>query len=77
MNFNSSFQMNASLEIFSAIVIFILSLAYLFQKNTKDKMFKWFFMLLILSVLMMSFDAPTFAVQTIDKSLKTNKSIKN
>lgn len=50
--------MNASLEFFSAIVIFILFITYLFQKGNKDKIFKWFLSLLILDVLMLSFDAP-------------------
>lgn len=58
MNFNSLFQMNASLEIFSAIVILILFATYLVQNGKKDKMFKWFLTLLILDVLMLFFDAP-------------------
>lgn len=58
MNFNGLFQMNASLEIFSGVVILILSITYLLQKGKKDKMFKWFFALLVLDVLMMFFDAP-------------------
>lgn len=58
MNFNNLFQMNASLEIFSGIVILITSIAYLLQNGKKDKVFKWFFVLLVLAVLMMFFDAP-------------------
>lgn len=57
-DFNNLFQMNASLEIFSGIVILILFVTNLLQKGDKDKMFKWFSVLLILDILMMFFDAP-------------------
>lgn len=55
---NDLFQMNASLEIFSGIVILILFVTNVSQRGTKEKMFKWFSILLILDILMMFFDAP-------------------
>lgn len=58
MNFNNLFQMNASLEIFSATIILILFVTCLLQKWERDKMLKWFLILLILDVLMLFFDAP-------------------
>lgn len=58
MDFNKLFQMNASLEIFSAVVVLILFVAYLFQKGSRDKIIKWFLALLVIDTLMLSFDAP-------------------
>lgn len=58
MNFNDSFQMNASLEIFSAVVILILFVTCLFQKVKKGNVFKWFLILLLLDILMLLVDAP-------------------
>lgn len=62
--------MNASLEIFSAVVILILLTTSFCQKSNKDKMFKWFSMLLVLDILMMFFDAPIWIL--LSKPSKNN-----
>lgn len=70
VDFNDLFQMNASLEVFSGLVIAILLVTYLFQKGNRDKMFKWFSIILVLDVLMMAFDAPIWILLSNPASFK-------